>query len=202
MDRNGRSRTGRISAPFEWQHWVIAAVTATLFVATFVLRIVVVDPNEPITMLYVFPIALVAVTFGLRGGTIAGAIGALLVVAWVSIDAVSVSPLGWLGRLIPLLVLGVLLGDETDSRRIAVQHEHALSTAHLREREAAEINDSILQRLAVAKWSLEAGQLEQATELLTETMVASETLVHALLRGEPLTTPHPPAPPEHLGQST
>jgi hypothetical protein len=67
-----------------------------------------------------------------------------------------------------------------------VQTRQALFAAQLREREAAEINDSVIQGLVAAKWSIEAGQIERGLDALTDTIATTESLVAALLRNQPL----------------
>ena len=89
-----------------------------------------------------------------------------------------------------MLLLGVLLGSAADRLRAAAEVEKALVGARLRVREAAEINDSIIQGLSVAKWWLEAGDRDRGLALLTETIETTEALVGDLLRGRPLQVGH------------
>ena len=103
-----------------------------------------------------------------------------------AIDGVAADPLGWLGRVAPIMLLGFLVGGASDQLRAAAQTKQALFTAQLREREAAEINDSIIQGLAAAKWSMEAGEIERGLDALTDTIATTESLVAALLRNQPL----------------
>jgi hypothetical protein len=109
-----------------------------------------------------------------------------LTVAWAALQGVSLSALGWVAPIVVTLLLGILVGWTTDRERLAVQTRQALFEARLREREAAEINDSIVQHLAAAKWTLETGETEQGVMMLAETIATSEALVAALLRHEPL----------------
>src|SRR3954447_21210614 len=151
-------RSHRRQGPwFQWHPALAVAVGISLYGIVFVLRLDVAGTQDAITALYALPIALLAVAFGLRAGAVAGIIGAVLLTAWVAIDGVSLTPLDFAVRAVPLILLGVLLGSATDRLRVAAELEKALVGARLREREAAEINDSIIQGLAVAKWSLEAG---------------------------------------------
>ena len=50
-----------------------------------------------------------------------------------------------------------------------------------RQAEGLEISDSILQHLAVVKWMIEAGQKDEAVEILTSTMATGERMVAELL---------------------
>jgi membrane glycosyltransferase len=127
-----------------------------------------------------------AIAFGLRAGIVAGLTGVVLTVAWVLLQGVSLSALGWVAPIVAILLLGVLVGWTTDRERLATQTRQALFEARLREREAAEINDSIVQHLAAAKWTMEAGHTEQGLTMLAETIATSESLITALLRHDPL----------------
>lgn len=153
-----------------------------MFAAVFVLRLGAGDSSDVIAMLYTLPIALVAVAFGLRGGLAAGATGVGLVVVWAVITGTSISPVGWAARVVPLLLLGYLLGDVTDRLRRVEAERRALARATQRHRDAVEINDSIVQGMAAAKWSLEAGDVDGGLGTLSETITLARRLVSDLLR--------------------
>ncbi len=59
---------------------------------------------------------------------------------------------------------------------------HRWEESARRQREAFEINDSIVQGLAATKWSLELGSTETALATTTETLDLAQNLVTALLR--------------------
>jgi hypothetical protein len=77
--------------------------------------------------------------------------------------------------------LGALVGDASDRQRRVAEVERQLLVAELRAREAAEINDSIIQNLAAAKWSVESGNCARGLEVLTDTILTAEALVDGLL---------------------
>ena len=156
-----------------------------LYTVVFVMRLTI-HGTDPITVFYIFPVALLAMTYGSRCGVAAGMIGVVLIVAWGAIDSVAADPLGWLGRVAPIMLLGFLVGRASDQLRAAAQTKQALFAAQLRAREAAEINDSIIQGLAAAKWSMESGEIDRGLELLTDTIATTESLVAELLRDQPL----------------
>jgi hypothetical protein len=171
--------------PFAGRRRAAVVLAIGLFAGIFATRLVI-HGTEPITAFLIFPVALLAMAYGLRAGILAGLISIVLTVAWVALQGVSLSALGWAGRIVPVVLLGALIGWTTDREHLAVQTKQALFEARLREREAAEINDSIVQRLAVAKWTMEAGHTERGLIMLTDTIATSESLVAALLRHEPL----------------
>jgi hypothetical protein len=168
---------------FEGRSLATSLVALSLFLGVFGLRFVLDDVADALSMLYVLPVALFAVAFGARAGTVAGAAGLALTVVWSVADDVSISWLGWVARALPLLLLGYLLGDATDRARRADAARCALEAETRRHRDAVEINDTIVQGMAAAKWALEAGRSDDGLELLTRTMRTATQLVSELLRG-------------------
>lgn len=158
------------------------AVAAGLFVAVFALRLVAGDATDAVSMLYALPIALVAVAFGARVGVAAGVVGVALFAGWTLVAGIDISLVGWVARVVPLLLLGYLLGDATDRLHAVEAERLALEVAAQRHRNAVEINDSLVQGMAAAKWSLEAGNVEGGVRTLTETMETARRLVSDLLR--------------------
>ena len=159
-----------------------AGVSVALFAGVSGLRLAVDDPAEPVTLLFCLPIALLAVTFGRRVGTFAGAAAIALVALWTWTVGVQLSPLGWVSRAVPMLLLGVLLGDAVE-RLLSYERERVtVEAVALRHREAVEINDSIVQHLAAAKWAIEAGRNDRALEILGGTVESAQRIVSELLR--------------------
>lgn len=160
------------------------AVATALFVAIFLLRSSVGDVADAISMLYVLPISLVAMGFGRRAGLIAGAVGVALLGVWVvSIDA-TLSPLGWFSRLVPLLMIGGLIGGASDRMRAADRAERRAAAMALLQLDGAELNDSIVQNLAAAKWAIESGDVERGLAILDDTIVTGQRLVTRVLGTE------------------
>jgi PAS domain S-box-containing protein len=93
-------------------------IALALFAAVFALRASdphVVDSDE---ILFVVPIALLALRFGLRGGLTAALLGLALVGAWDLFDPdVGLAALGYLSYGAGFLLLGTLLGAFVDHRR-------------------------------------------------------------------------------------
>lgn len=141
------------------------------------------------SMFYVLPVALAATAFGERGGALAslGAV-ALLVVTDLLRDPTP-DAVGWATRVVPIVLLGVLLGRATDrvgaveaQRRRLEEERRRLEVAAWLHQEAIQINDSLVQRMAAAKWSLEAGRTEAALEALAEAVAEAHQLVSGLIR--------------------
>jgi len=167
------------------------AVIGVLFAAILVLRLMMDSVSDASTMLFVLPVALAAVAFGLRAGLIAGVLGVALVVVWVEATGTSLSVIGWASRVVPLLLLGYLLGDAVDRLRLAEQDKLRAEAAALLSRQAIEINDSIVQGMAAARWALESGRLDVGLKILETTMSQAHEVVSDLIRQAGLGIPAP-----------
>src|SRR5450759_3312663 len=89
-----------------------------LFAGIFVLCMGYPNAANGYEILFVLPIALLAVRFGLRGGLAGALLAIALIVAWnVLGHDVRLTVAGYLSRGIAALVLGTLLGIVVDERR-------------------------------------------------------------------------------------
>ena len=94
------------------------ALAIALFLVVFALREADTVAADNVGILYVLPIAVLALRFGLRGGLAGAATSFALVIAWdLGHRATAVTVAGYLSRGIAVLVLGVLLGVVVDQRR-------------------------------------------------------------------------------------
>lgn len=94
------------------------ALAIALLVAVFVLRVS--DPNvrDGEGVLFVIPVGVLALRFGLRGGLAAALLAFVLVLAWDHYrHETMLTTLGYLNRGFALLMLGALLGIFVDHRR-------------------------------------------------------------------------------------
>ena len=157
-------------------------IAVVLFVGVLALRMFHGSPVDGYSMLYALPAALVATTSGLRAGTVAGLVALGLSVLWALTQDVHLTPTGWASRMVPLLLLGVLVGQAADRERQAEAEHRRLETAALLHREAIEINDSLVQGMTAAKWSLETGQIETGKQILEQTLGEAHDLVSDLIR--------------------
>ena len=174
---------GSPRGPWFRQRPIVAlAVAGVLYASVLALRLLAGGSADAYTLLFVFPVALVAVTFGLRAGLAAGVVAVSLIVVWVVVDDVSLNLVGWGARILPLLLLGALLGDASDRLRRAEEEKRRLESAALLYREAIEINDSLVQGIAAARWALEAGRVDAGLRTLEQTIVQAEELVSGLIR--------------------
>ena len=172
---------------FRRQPSLAALVIVLLFAAVTALRMTVGDERDATSMLYALPVSLAGMSYGRRGGAIAAVAAAVLLWAWVVADPdVTLSALGWASRLVPMLLLGVLVGAAAEAVEEATDARLALAVADARRRDAAEVNDAIIQRLTVAKWQLEADNSDAAAELLGEAMGEAQKVVADLLEGSDL----------------
>lgn len=188
----------------EWEPWfgrrpeVALLVIAALYVCVFLLRLLVGSAVDASSMLYVLPVALAATAFGRTAGVAAGLVAVGLIGAWALLKDVSMGPWAWGARILPMLLLGYLLGSAMDRLRRAEHDRRELELAALLHREAIEISDSLIQRMMAAKWAIEAGQVEATEHMLSEAMDEAQRLVSDLIsragmggRTVPLPAPAP-----------
>ncbi len=129
----------------------------------------------------VLPVSLLAVAFGRRGGIGGGAAAVLLYVVWsVHPGHPGLGAAGWTGAA-SLVVVGVLLGEAVEDLAASERGRRQAEEVARRHREATEINDKIVQSVAVAKWAFEAGNTQRGLEILEETVGEGQRLVSALL---------------------
>ena len=136
--------------------------SAVLYCGVLGLLFAVSDPVQAGAVLFVIPVALLALADGLRGGLAGAAIAAVLTAVWVTSDDIDLEWLGWASRITAFLVIGILVGAFEDLARRHV-------TRDLGERYAAELHDSVVQSLVLAQYAMRDGQdasphVEQALE--------------------------------------
>lgn len=164
-------------------------VAGALFVLVFALRLSVPGTELAVSLLFVLPISLLALARGVRAGLAAGLLAALLLAVWIRTAGVELSVLAWATRLVPLILTGLLLGDASDRLNRSEARRIALELAAERHAQAAEINDTLVQGMSSAKWSLETGDVEGGIRTLRETIGMGQQLVSELLReSAPLST--------------
>jgi signal transduction histidine kinase len=157
----------------------VVAIFVSISVARFALGN---DASVGITLLYVVPISLAALVWGRRAGMIASAAALVLLTLWVLVADVDLSVLGWTARVVPIVLVGLLLGDASDRLRRAEQAHLEQAARELLHRQAVEINDSLLQGMAAAKWALEAKRHDVALERLSDAIASGQKLVAGLIR--------------------
>ena len=198
-----QDRAGRAAAQPHYRPWfqrqprLTVVVTVVLFASVTSVRFGLGnDASVAVTMLYVLPVSLVAMTWGRRAGVGAGLLALALIVCWAVVAGVALSWVGWIARAVPLILIGLLLGDA--SRRLKdAENERLLHEAReLRHRQAIEINDGLVQGIAAAKWALEAGRTEAGLAALEQTLEQGQRLVSELIRDA--TSPRPPAVPDEV----
>ena len=176
-------------APTPYQPWFsrrpgLALVgVAMMFVLITVLRVWLgADASVGVTLLYVVPTSLSAMAWGRVAGIIAAGLSITLLALWVLVAGVDLNPLGWATRVVPILLAGFLLGDASDRLRRAESARRHQLERELLHRQAVEVNDSLLQGMAAAKWALESGNHELGLSTLNDTIETGQTLVSRLIR--------------------
>jgi K+-sensing histidine kinase KdpD len=175
------ARGGAFTPWFRRRSRLAVTTAAALFVAVFAIRWALPE-EEAVTALYVFPISLVAMARGLRAGLVAAAVALLLMALGVLVTDATLSTTGWLVRIATLLAVGALLGSAADNLSRAEQQRQLSALSAQRQRQAVEINDTLIQGMAAAKWAMEAGQVDAGLATLTDTIVLGQDLVSELIR--------------------
>src|ERR1017187_6774162 len=93
------------------------SLSLALFVGIFVLCVSDSNIADGESTLFLMPIALLALRFGLRGGLASALVACALVVVWGHDDDVHLAVTGYLSRGVAFLVLGPLIGSFVDRRR-------------------------------------------------------------------------------------
>ncbi len=171
--------------PWFRRHLVAAgAVAVALFTVATVLPYHGGEERDAAIFLFALPIALIAIAFGLVGGVAAAVISAGML--WGHLagsPAAALTTEGWAVRIVPLGLLGLLVGMAADALEEAARVRTELAVACARRRDAAEVNDAIIQRLAVAKWQAEAAGADAVADAVAEVIEVTEDLVSSLLAG-------------------
>ena len=96
-----------------------AALASALvgFAVIFAVRVLDGDPSNAEGALYVIPVGVLALRFGLRGGAAGALLVLALTVVWGMIDVVHFTTIGYATRALTIVALAALLGTFVDRRR-------------------------------------------------------------------------------------
>jgi hypothetical protein len=142
------------------------------------LRLLIRTPGFGFPLLYDVPVALLAVAFGVRGGLIGGAIGMVFFTISDVTATIHSNAVGCASRALTFLLLGLFVGLLSDYLRHA---QAAQQRAEMNRAHAVEINDNVVQRLVVAKYSLDQGNEAQGRQKLADGLREAQHFVTSLL---------------------
>ena len=134
-------------AEFAQRGWFRLA-SLLLFGGIAALLFAVSDPVQAGAVLFVVPIAMLALSDGLRGGLTGAAAASILTAVWATADDIDLEVLGWTSRLVAFVVIGVFVGHFEDVARRHVRRG-------LDEDYATELHDRVVQSLVLARYALE-----------------------------------------------
>ena len=171
-----------------------AASAAGLYALVTAARFASDELGDGFTFLYVMPIALLAVLFGLAGGLLAAALALALSIAWIAIEDPDVAAIGVLTRAVSFVVVGGVVGAYSDRAR------RALADSARRREELERSNLELDRFAAVASHDLSEplrtvtglaqvlqrryeGRLDDTGEDLVHHIVAGTTRMQRLLDG-------------------
>ena len=108
---------------------VVLAAVALAFGLVTLVRYSVDDVGDGYTLLYVLPVALAALQFGLGGGLAAATVAVILVTVWAHTEDAGYAAADYLTRALVFFVLGSLVGYETQElRRLHDDRERLLAS--------------------------------------------------------------------------
>ena len=152
-------------------------MAAVAFVVIFLLRLAIEDPDEGVIFLMVLPIALLAVDHGVKGGLLGAALATVAMIAWIVVDDVNVGAVGVITRVVCFIAAGAGVGRLAEQRDQRAARLMELELKGQRHDAAMEMNEKVLQSLAVAKMGLEMGDAERAKEALEDALRSTRSLV-------------------------
>ena len=71
--------------------------------------------------------------------------------------------------------------ERVTHQKLAEEYDRRLREAQLRQQQALQINDNVVQGLTVAKYAQEMGRAEQASEAIDRTLEAARRIITDLL---------------------
>jgi hypothetical protein len=163
---------------------IVISVAAAMFLVITALKLAIRSPGFGFALLYDIPVALLAVTFGARGGLIGAVVGMGLFAVGDAVAEVHSNLAGYASRGLTFVLLGGLLGVYADRLR---RDQAKIQRTQLGRAHAAEINDNIVQRLVLTKYALDRGETDVGTESATEALHEAQRLVSSLLEDEDIT---------------
>lgn len=146
---------------------LLAAVVGS-FLAVTVLRFVSDSEADAIAVLYVIPIGLTAIRYGMAAGFAAAGLAFALFGAWSAAEEPDIGVVGYLTRACAFAVAAG--GLSWAAQRLWRAERRA---------RGRELHDTIVQRLAVARYSAEAGQVDECVRAVDEALEGVQRMVSA-----------------------
>lgn len=133
----------------------LRAAAGALFAVVLALMFAVSDPVQAAGVLFVIPVALLALADGRRGGAAGAVVATVLLAVWVLADDPGLTVLGWVSRVTSFATIGLLVGHYEDLAR-------GYERGRLDERYGAELHDRVVQNLVVAHYHLDGNPVARA----------------------------------------
>jgi protein-histidine pros-kinase len=106
--------------------WQAIAAAVAAFAVVFVLRLIDHNSDDGVTLLYVVPIAILAIELGAVGGFLGAVVACGLLGIWVAVDDTHLTVIGFLTRAIVFFTVGLALGAAVDRLGSALREREAL----------------------------------------------------------------------------
>ena len=176
----------------EGRRRTIGVASVLLLVALFLLGLGLDAQAEPAAILYAVPVVLLAIAIGPAAGIVGGAAAGTLFWAADRFNDASLDPAANAYRFLALVFLGGIAGSLSsrlavaERNRLAAEREAARVKEQLAQRDelgrrAVELNDEVVQGLALAGYLLEAGDATAATTALRAALQRAQGIVGDLI---------------------
>ena len=149
-----------------------------------VLRFLFPTPSDGFLFLLIAPIAIVAVEFAFAGGLIAACLAGVVAAIFKLSGEMEYTSVGLGVRILTFLIAGAGVGFLVEDRK---KREAALAKLERQaeeHREGLQLNDDVVQGLAVAKMALEMDEADRALVTLQKTLKRAQEIASQRLRHE------------------
>ena len=149
-----------------------------LFAAVTLVRFVVEGADEGVTLLYVIPVALLAVELGLAAGLAAAVVASIAFVIWDVAEDAGVGAVGYATRMIGFFAVGALVGALVERLRRAERRVASLAAAEA-------LSSTVLQELTVARLALDRGDAAAGGAAVERALDSARRLLEERLPDDP-----------------
>lgn len=110
-----RSLRGFAASYPHWSARAVIALAAAIFAGVFAVRTLDGSPEDGVHLIYIVPVILLALRFGVRGGLFGASVAIGLFVAWTVFFESELRAVTWISPMITVLAVGLMVGLLSES---------------------------------------------------------------------------------------